>query len=237
MGKVCPDKNQRFFAWENQDRCCYLPVNISRRGIDHSGYVIVSICDNAIVGVDEAIDHLFFRCGLVRDIANKVLSWWNLDHAILNSYAEWKSWLVSIRMDSKLKKMFEGVWYSIWCSLLVFVSNKIAVPKKKKKEVKDAPKEWTVEQEIALCQCWCDVSENNISGNSMKAKGFWEAVIRYFKKPMESGTQKNIEFLHMETIAGRSITTPIDALNNEDRVAICRLSEPVNFSYARNVAY
>ncbi|GKD45303.1 retrotransposon protein, putative, ty3-gypsy subclass [Tanacetum coccineum] len=25
----------------------------------------------------------------------------------------------------------------------------------------------------------CDVSENNISGNSMKAKGFWEAVIRY----------------------------------------------------------
>ncbi|GJR37506.1 hypothetical protein Tco_1213190 [Tanacetum coccineum] len=56
-----------------------------------------------------------YGCGLVRDIANKVLSWWNLDHANLNSYAEWKSWLVSIRMDSKLKKMFEGVWYSIWC--------------------------------------------------------------------------------------------------------------------------
>ncbi|GJT59524.1 RNA-directed DNA polymerase, eukaryota, reverse transcriptase zinc-binding domain protein, partial [Tanacetum coccineum] len=69
------------------------------------------ICDNAI----ESTDHLFFRCGLVRDIANKVLSWWNLDHANLNSYAEWKSWLVSIRMDSKLKKMFEEVWYSIWC--------------------------------------------------------------------------------------------------------------------------
>ncbi|GJW03748.1 hypothetical protein Tco_1562604, partial [Tanacetum coccineum] len=64
------------------------------------------ICDNAI----ESTDHLFFRCGLVRDIANKVLSWWNLDHANLNSYAEWNSWLVSIRMDSKLKKMFEGVW-------------------------------------------------------------------------------------------------------------------------------
>ncbi|GKD91382.1 hypothetical protein Tco_1366889, partial [Tanacetum coccineum] len=61
------------------------------------------ICDNAI----ESTDHLFFRCGLVRDIANKVLSWWNLDHANLNSYAEWKSWLVSIRMDSKLKKMLK----------------------------------------------------------------------------------------------------------------------------------
>nr|GFA03320.1 hypothetical protein [Tanacetum cinerariifolium] len=45
-------------------------------------------------------------------------------------------------------------------------------------EAKELPNEWTVEEEIALCQGWCDVSENNISGNSMKAKGLWEAVIR-----------------------------------------------------------
>nr|GFA88858.1 hypothetical protein [Tanacetum cinerariifolium] len=49
------------------------------------------------------------------------------------------------------------------------------------KEFKETPKEWTVEEEIALCQGWCDVSKNSISGNSMKAKGFWEAVIRYFE--------------------------------------------------------
>ncbi|GJS91638.1 hypothetical protein Tco_0774274 [Tanacetum coccineum] len=54
------------------------------------------------------------------------------------------------------------------------------------KEVKEPPKEWTVEEEIALCQGWCDVSENNISGNSMKAKGFWEVVIRYFEKKIGS---------------------------------------------------
>ncbi|GJY70300.1 RNA-directed DNA polymerase, eukaryota [Tanacetum coccineum] len=68
------------------------------------------LCVPFVINAIESTDHLFFRCGLVRDIANKVLSWWNLDHANLNSYAEWKSWLVSIRMDSKLKKMFEGVW-------------------------------------------------------------------------------------------------------------------------------
>nr|GEV89346.1 hypothetical protein [Tanacetum cinerariifolium] len=45
------------------------------------------------------------------------------------------------------------------------------------KEAKEAPKEWTVEEEIALCQGWCDILENNILENSMKAKGFWEAVI------------------------------------------------------------
>ncbi|GKD94645.1 retrovirus-related pol polyprotein from transposon TNT 1-94, partial [Tanacetum coccineum] len=32
------------------------------------------------------------------------------------------------------------------------------------KEVKEPPKEWTVEEEIALCQGWCDVSKNSISG-------------------------------------------------------------------------
>ncbi|GKC01058.1 hypothetical protein Tco_0987194 [Tanacetum coccineum] len=60
--------------------------------------------------------------------------------------------------------------------------------KDKPKEAKEAPKEWTVEEEITLCQGWCVVSENNILGNSMKAKGFWEAVIRYFKK--ETGSSR-----------------------------------------------
>nr|GEW38778.1 hypothetical protein [Tanacetum cinerariifolium] len=50
--------------------------------------------------------------------------------------------------------------------------------KTKKDETKEPPKEWTVEEEIALCLGWCDVSENNISKNSRKAKGFCEAVIR-----------------------------------------------------------
>nr|GFC02479.1 hypothetical protein [Tanacetum cinerariifolium] len=50
------------------------------------------------------------------------------------------------------------------------------------KEGKEAPKERTVAEEIALCQGWCEVSENSISGNNMKAKGFWEAVIRYFER-------------------------------------------------------
>ncbi|GJT94507.1 hypothetical protein Tco_1090025 [Tanacetum coccineum] len=59
------------------------------------------------------------------------------------------------------------------------------------KEVKEEPKEWTVEEEIVSCQGWCDVSENNISRNSMKAKGFWEAVIRYFEK--ETGSSRGYD--------------------------------------------
>ncbi|GJY97084.1 RNA-directed DNA polymerase, eukaryota, reverse transcriptase zinc-binding domain protein [Tanacetum coccineum] len=103
-------------AWKIKTDALPTRFNISRRGIDIQD-MSCPICDNAI----ESTDHLFFRCGLVRDIANKVLSWWNLDHANLNSYAEWKSWLVSIRMDSKLKKMFEGVWRLVFGAAVYFI--------------------------------------------------------------------------------------------------------------------
>nr|GEX15911.1 reverse transcriptase domain-containing protein [Tanacetum cinerariifolium] len=62
--------------------------------------------------------------------------------------------------------------------------------KAKKNDPKEPPKEWTVEEEIALCQARCDVSKNNVVGNSMKTKEFWNAVITYFEK--ENGSS-NIE--------------------------------------------
>ncbi|GKC86922.1 hypothetical protein Tco_1147571 [Tanacetum coccineum] len=61
----------------------------------------------------------------------------------------------------------------------------------KKNDPKEPPKEWTVEEEITLCQAWCDVSENNIVGNSMKTKGFWDAVIKYFEK--ETGSARGYD--------------------------------------------
>ncbi|GJZ14958.1 hypothetical protein Tco_0550635 [Tanacetum coccineum] len=83
--------------------------------LESSGYLVASARSVSMRYAFRIWRKKLDGCGLVRDIANKVLSWWNLDHANLNSYAEWKSWLVSIRMDSKLKKMFEGV-YGNWKS-------------------------------------------------------------------------------------------------------------------------
>ncbi|GJT94027.1 RNA-directed DNA polymerase, eukaryota, reverse transcriptase zinc-binding domain protein [Tanacetum coccineum] len=123
-GKCVPIKIN-VLAWKIKTDALPTRFNISRRGIDIQD-MSCPICDNAI----ESMDHLFFRCGLVRDIANKVLSRWNLDHTNLNSYAEWKSWLVSIRMDSKLKKMFEGVWYSIWWYVWIY-RNKLVFDERK----------------------------------------------------------------------------------------------------------
>ncbi|GKE39805.1 hypothetical protein Tco_1463210 [Tanacetum coccineum] len=56
----------------------------------------------------------------------------------------------------------------------------------KKDDPKEPPKDWIVVEEIALCQAWYDESENNIAGNSMKSRGFWDAVIMYFEKETSS---------------------------------------------------
>ncbi|GKE03238.1 hypothetical protein Tco_1395256 [Tanacetum coccineum] len=42
--------------------------------------------------------------------------------------------------------------------------------KKNDDKDKESPKDWTKVKEIALCQAWCDVSENIEKGNSMKVK-------------------------------------------------------------------
>ncbi|GJY13021.1 hypothetical protein Tco_0382330 [Tanacetum coccineum] len=61
----------------------------------------------------------------------------------------------------------------------------------RKDDPKEPPKDWTMVEEIPLCQAWCDVSENNISGNSMKTRGFWDAVIMYFEK--ETGSTRGYD--------------------------------------------
>ncbi|GJR95241.1 zinc finger, CCHC-type containing protein [Tanacetum coccineum] len=62
------------------------------------------------------------------------------------------------------------------------------IARAKKNDPKEPPKERTVEEEIVLCQAWCDVSENNVVGNSIKTKGFWDAFITYFEKETGSST-------------------------------------------------
>ncbi|GJT89404.1 retrotransposon protein, putative, ty3-gypsy subclass [Tanacetum coccineum] len=61
----------------------------------------------------------------------------------------------------------------------------------KKDEPNEPLKDWTMAEETTLCQAWCDVLENNIDGNSMKSKGFWDAVIRYIEK--ETGSSRDYD--------------------------------------------
>ena len=95
-------------AWKIRSDALPTRFNISRRGIDIQD-ISCPICDYH----SESSEHLFFRCSMIRDIGKKIVRWWNMDYEV-NSYDEWKTWLTSSRMASKLKRMLKGVWYTLW---------------------------------------------------------------------------------------------------------------------------
>ncbi|GKA34583.1 hypothetical protein Tco_0721012, partial [Tanacetum coccineum] len=88
--------------------------DISRRGI-----VIDSIlCGNCDIGV-ETTSHLFFTCDMATSVRRLINRWWEVPDMEIDSYATWKGWIVTIRMASKTKLMFEGVYYVMWWDHLV----------------------------------------------------------------------------------------------------------------------
>nr|GFB90241.1 RNA-directed DNA polymerase, eukaryota [Tanacetum cinerariifolium] len=44
----------------------------------------------------------------------------NVDYLDVNSYEEWRAWLVSIQIQSRLKGVLEGVYYGLWWSMWNF---------------------------------------------------------------------------------------------------------------------
>nr|GEV74545.1 hypothetical protein [Tanacetum cinerariifolium] len=58
--------------------------------------------------------------------------------------------------------------------------------KKNVTKEKEQPKDYTMTEEIALCQAWCDVPKISEKRNGTKDKGFWEAVSIYFEKKTSS---------------------------------------------------
>ncbi|GJU69268.1 phospholipase-like protein [Tanacetum coccineum] len=93
-------------AWKVKMEALPVRFNLSRRGID-IGSIVCPVCESEV----ETASHLFFKCSLLRQIARKVSSWWNVDYVGVNSYEEWFDWLGSLRLPAKLKLMLEGVFY------------------------------------------------------------------------------------------------------------------------------
>ncbi|GJV66748.1 RNA-directed DNA polymerase, eukaryota [Tanacetum coccineum] len=59
-------------------------MNISRRGIEIDS-IVCPICNSGA----ESSCHIFFQCNLVRQLARKISSWWNVDYVDVSSYEEW----------------------------------------------------------------------------------------------------------------------------------------------------
>ncbi|GJX53043.1 RNA-directed DNA polymerase, eukaryota [Tanacetum coccineum] len=96
-------------AWRIKTESLQTRFNLSRRGID-IGSIMCPLCSSGV----ETTSHLFFQCDMARQLTNKVTSWWNVDRRDVNSFKEWRNWMVAIRIHNKLKGILEGVFYGLW---------------------------------------------------------------------------------------------------------------------------
>ncbi|GKC60328.1 RNA-directed DNA polymerase, eukaryota, partial [Tanacetum coccineum] len=115
-------------AWKAMTDSLPTRFNISRRGISIDSI----LCANCDTGV-ETSRHLFFSCGMARDVVNLITRWWNVPDSNFNSYEEWLAWLENVRLPSKNKKMLEGVFYVMWWLLWWFRNKTIFEGKTPKK--------------------------------------------------------------------------------------------------------
>ncbi|GJY64799.1 RNA-directed DNA polymerase, eukaryota [Tanacetum coccineum] len=95
------------FAWK-----LYLDRLPTRDNLLHRGvFVPNSVCP-ICTSAQEDCSHLFFKCCLVTNIVRRICRWWNIDWSPLGSYIEWLSWFKAIRLNSFLKSILEGVFYT-----------------------------------------------------------------------------------------------------------------------------
>nr|GEY58351.1 RNA-directed DNA polymerase, eukaryota [Tanacetum cinerariifolium] len=85
------------FAWKVMVDALPTRFNLSRIGIGIQS-ISCPICDYGV----ESTEHLFFRCSLIRQLGRKVSKWWNIPSVEVDSYEEWKVWILSLRHVAKM---------------------------------------------------------------------------------------------------------------------------------------
>ncbi|GJT12786.1 RNA-directed DNA polymerase, eukaryota [Tanacetum coccineum] len=78
------------------------------------------------IGVDSAVALLgrrmypiaLFQCPLAQAVLRQICRWWEVPWQQWASFSEWTVWFSDIRLKSKIKSLFEGVfmvaWWAIW---------------------------------------------------------------------------------------------------------------------------
>nr|GEX66863.1 RNA-directed DNA polymerase, eukaryota, reverse transcriptase zinc-binding domain protein [Tanacetum cinerariifolium] len=84
-------------------------LNLSRRGLDL--YTIFCPSCNSVV---QSNNHIFFGFPMVKDLYKFLARWWDVSMKTFFSYDEWWNWFSNLRVPSKLKLIFEGVFYISW---------------------------------------------------------------------------------------------------------------------------
>nr|GEU36442.1 RNA-directed DNA polymerase, eukaryota, reverse transcriptase zinc-binding domain protein [Tanacetum cinerariifolium] len=107
-------------VWKVMTNSLATRFNLSRRGIDIAS-ISCGTCDQGV----ETVSHLFFRCDMAQQVRRLINRWWMVPDLVTESFEDWRIWVSNIRMGSKTKKMFEGVYYVAWWLLWMFRNKKL----------------------------------------------------------------------------------------------------------------
>ncbi|GKC95059.1 RNA-directed DNA polymerase, eukaryota, reverse transcriptase zinc-binding domain protein [Tanacetum coccineum] len=103
-------------------------MNMDRKGIDVDS-LLCPVCREHV----ESVNHLFFSCGMARDLWVLLARWCDLDILELYNIAEWLLWIDDCQVSKKARLILEGVvammMWSLWNfrNALIFLDSK---PKK-----------------------------------------------------------------------------------------------------------
>nr|GFB61769.1 RNA-directed DNA polymerase, eukaryota [Tanacetum cinerariifolium] len=108
------------FAW-----CARLDRLSTRSNLVRRGVVLDSSLCSLCGLVPEDIHHVLFRCDTAKLVFRRIYRWWDLDWHDLLSFSDWNAWFSAIRLLSRIKLIFEGVFYVAWWHLWVYMNQSI----------------------------------------------------------------------------------------------------------------
>nr|GEU56417.1 RNA-directed DNA polymerase, eukaryota [Tanacetum cinerariifolium] len=79
-------------------------VNMDRKGIDVASFLCPVCCEYI-----ENANHLFFSCGVSRDLWARLTRWCDLNIPEVYNLSEWMSWLDACQVMKKARLSLEGI--------------------------------------------------------------------------------------------------------------------------------
>nr|GEV28661.1 RNA-directed DNA polymerase, eukaryota [Tanacetum cinerariifolium] len=109
-------------AWKVRINGLETRWNISRRGIDIPS-ILCPLCEMGV----ESSKHLFFNCSVVRAIFRRVCIWWDVSYMALDSFNEWISWIINLRLPSKHKSVESSKHLFFNCSVVRAIFRRVCI--------------------------------------------------------------------------------------------------------------
>ncbi|GJR15589.1 RNA-directed DNA polymerase, eukaryota, reverse transcriptase zinc-binding domain protein [Tanacetum coccineum] len=103
-------------------------VNMDRKGIDVASLLCPVCCEYV-----ENANHLFFSCGMSRDLWARLARWCDLNISELSNLSDWMSWLDTCQVTKKARLILEGIAASMLWSIWKFRNDLIFSVSKPKK--------------------------------------------------------------------------------------------------------